>query len=56
MSLSFMNAANKVITKSVSLDDARLPSVIYGAVGNPSPEKVLEVIEDMHVSLIYEFS
>lgn len=45
MSLSFMNAENKIIIKSVSLDDARLPSVIYGAIGNPSPEKVLEVIE-----------
>jgi GNAT superfamily N-acetyltransferase len=44
MSLSFMNAENKITIKSVSLDDARLPSVIYGAIGNPSPEKVLEVI------------
>jgi len=39
-----MNAENKITIKSVSLDDARLPSVIYGAIGNPSPEKVLEVI------------
>lgn len=36
---------NKITIKSVSFDDARLPSVIYGAIGNPSPEKVLEVIE-----------
>jgi GNAT superfamily N-acetyltransferase len=40
-----MNAGNKITIKSVSLDDASLPSVIYGAIGNPSPEKVLEVIE-----------
>ncbi|MFM8490993.1 MAG: GNAT family N-acetyltransferase [Candidatus Methylopumilus sp.] len=45
MSLSFMSAENKIIIKSVTLDDARLPSVIHGAIGNPSPEKVLEVIE-----------
>ncbi len=44
MSLLCMNAGNKIIIKSVSLDDARLPSVIYGAMGNPSPEKILEVI------------
>lgn len=42
---SFMNARNKITIKSVSIDDARLPSVIHGAIGNPSPEKVLEVIE-----------
>ncbi len=29
-----MNAENKMTIKSVSLDDARLPSVIYGAIGN----------------------
>lgn len=40
-----MNAGNKITIKSVSLDDARLPSVIFGAIGNPSPEKVLEVVE-----------
>jgi GNAT superfamily N-acetyltransferase len=40
-----MNARNKITIKSVSLNDARLTSVIYGAIGNPSPEKVLEVIE-----------
>lgn len=40
-----MNAENKIIIKSLSLDDARLPSVIYGAIGNPAPEKVLGVIE-----------
>jgi len=40
-----MNAENKIIIKSVTLDDARLPSVICGAIGNPSSEKVLEVIE-----------
>lgn len=45
MSLSFMNVENKTIIKSVSIDDARLPSVVYGAIGNPSPEKVLDVIE-----------
>jgi GNAT superfamily N-acetyltransferase len=39
-----MNAGNKIIIKSITLDDARLPSVIYGAIGNPSPEKVLEVV------------
>jgi GNAT superfamily N-acetyltransferase len=39
-----MNAGNKITIKSVSLDHARLPSVIHGAIGNPSPEKVLEVI------------
>ncbi len=39
-----MNAENKITIKSVNLDDARLPSVIHGAIGNPSPEKVLEVI------------
>ena len=44
MSLSFMNAENKITIKSVTLDDAALPLVIYGAIGNPSPEKVLEVI------------
>ncbi len=44
MSLLFMNAGNKITIKSVSLDDGRLPSVIHGAIGNPSPEKVLEVI------------
>ena len=36
-----MNAENKITIKSVSLDDARLPLVIHGAIGN----KVLEVIE-----------
>lgn len=40
-----MNARNKITIKSVSIDDARLPSVIHGAIGDPSPEKVLEVIE-----------
>ena len=40
-----MNAENKITIQSISLDDARLPSVIHGAIGNPSPEKVLEVIE-----------
>lgn len=45
MSLSFMNAENKITIKSVNLDDPRLASVIHGAIGNPSPEKVLEVIE-----------
>jgi hypothetical protein len=40
-----MSAENKMTIKSVSLDDARLPSFIHGAIGNPSPEKVLEVIE-----------
>ena len=40
-----MNAGNKIIIKSVSLDDARLPSVIYGAIGNPTENKVLEVVE-----------
>ncbi|RTK92958.1 MAG: GNAT family N-acetyltransferase [Rickettsiales bacterium] len=44
MSLSFMNAENKLTIKPVNLDDTRLPSVIYGAIGNPSPEKVLGVI------------
>jgi hypothetical protein len=44
MNLSCMNVENKITIKSVSLDDARQPSVIYGAIGNPSPEKVLEVI------------
>jgi GNAT superfamily N-acetyltransferase len=39
-----MNAENKITLQSVSLDDARLPSVIHGAIGNPSPEKVVEVI------------
>ena len=39
-----MNAENKMTIKSVNLDDARLPSVIHGAIGNPSPEKALEVI------------
>jgi len=40
-----MNAGNKITIKSVSLDDARLPSVIHGAIGKPSENKVLEVIE-----------
>lgn len=40
-----MNAENKITIKSVSLDDARLPLVIHGAIGNPSENKVLEVIE-----------
>jgi len=40
-----MNAENKITMQPVSLDDASLPSVIHGAIGNPSPEKVLEVIE-----------
>jgi GNAT superfamily N-acetyltransferase len=40
-----MNAGNKITIKSVSLDDARLPSVIHGAIGNPSQTKVLEVIK-----------
>lgn len=40
-----MNAENKITIKSVNLDDPRLASVIHGAIGNPSPEKVLEVIE-----------
>jgi GNAT superfamily N-acetyltransferase len=39
-----MNAENKITIKYVSFDDTRLPSVIYSAIGNPSPEKVLEVI------------
>lgn len=39
-----MNAENKITIKSVILDDARLPSVIYSAIGNPSPAKLLEVI------------
>ena len=39
-----MNAENKLTIKPVNLDDTRLPSVIYGAIGNPSPEKVLGVI------------
>lgn len=39
-----MNAGNKITIKSVNLDDAMLPSVIYGAIGNPSENKVLEVI------------
>lgn len=38
-----MNAENKITIKFVSLDDTKLPSVIYGAMGNPSLEKVLEV-------------
>ena len=40
-----MNAGNKITIKSVSLDDARMPSVIHGAIGNPSQTKVLEVIK-----------
>lgn len=40
-----MNAGNKIIIKSVTLDDARLPLVIHGAIGNPSENKVLEVVE-----------
>lgn len=39
-----MNAGNKITIKYVSLDDVGLPSVIYGAIGNPSKNKVLEVI------------
>ncbi|WP_006303719.1 GNAT family N-acetyltransferase [Holospora undulata] len=39
-----MNAENKITIKSVSIDDARLPAVIHDAIGNPSPDKVLEVI------------
>jgi hypothetical protein len=31
-----MNAENKITIKSVNLDDARLPSVIHGAIGNPT--------------------
>ena len=40
-----MNTGNKITIKSVSLDDASLPSVIHGAIGEPSENKVLEVIE-----------
>lgn len=36
-----MNEENKITIKSVSLDYARLPSVIYGAIGNPSNNKIL---------------
>lgn len=43
--LLFMNAGNKITIKYVRLDDAGLPTVIYGAIGNPSKDKVLEVIE-----------
>jgi hypothetical protein len=39
-----MNAENKFTIKYVSLDDAGLPSVIYDAIGNPSKNKVLEVM------------
>ena len=39
-----MNAENKITMQSVSLDDARLPLVIHGAIGDPSENKVLEVI------------
>jgi len=39
-----MNAGNKMSVKCVNLEDARLPSVIMGAIGNPSQHKVLEVI------------
>ena len=35
----------KIIIQSVNLNDSVLSSLIYCAIGNPSPEKVLEVIE-----------
>lgn len=39
-----MNAENTITIKYVRSDDARLPSVIYGSIGNPSKNKILEVI------------
>lgn len=45
MRLLCMNAENNITIKYVNLDEARLPSVIHGAIGNPSPEKVRKVIE-----------
>ena len=39
-----MNAGNTITIKYVRPDDARLPSVIYGSIGNPSKNKILEVI------------
>ncbi len=39
-----MNAGNTITIKYVRLDDARLPSVIYSSIGNPSKNKILEVI------------
>jgi GNAT superfamily N-acetyltransferase len=36
---------SKITIKSVSLDDIKLPSVIHDAIGNPTQEKILEVIE-----------
>lgn len=40
-----MNAGNKITIKSVNPDDAGLPLVIHGAVGNPSPDKIVAVIK-----------
>jgi len=40
-----MNVENKITIKPVSLDDVRLPLVIRDSIGNPSPDKILEVIK-----------
>ena len=40
-----MNAENKMTIKSVNLNDTKLHSVIYGAIGNASKNKILEVIK-----------
>jgi hypothetical protein len=36
-----MNPGNIITIKALALNDPRLPSVIYGAIGNPSENKVL---------------
>ena len=40
-----MNVGNKITIKSIRFDDPGLSPVIYGAIGNPSQGKVLEVIK-----------
>ena len=45
-----MNIRNKITIKPVSYDNAKLPSVILRAIGNPSPAKILKVIENYQSS------
>lgn len=40
-----MNAKNKIIIKYIRIDNPGLPSVMIGAIGNPSQTKALEVIK-----------